>query len=62
MNVEDLGPAEHERLYLAALTGDVWLAHELEALGLSDPEDSLDDAKGLSSMILEAVERARRGM
>ncbi len=58
--IEDLGPAEHERLYLAALCGDSWVAHELELLGISDPADSLDDARGLAAEILEAVERARR--
>lgn len=56
----EVGPDEAMTLWLAALAGDVELADQLRRLGLSDPGDSLEDAKGLSSAILDAVERARR--
>jgi hypothetical protein len=43
------------RLWMASLCGTPDLALELELLGLSSEEESLDDARSLRPMILDAM-------
>jgi hypothetical protein len=49
------------RLYPAGQVGERWLAMELEALGLSDEDGSLNDAMRLRPLIMEVAEVARKG-
>lgn len=55
-----LDPDDATRLHVASIVGVAALAHELEELGISDPEESLDDARALRPMIFEEVEKVRR--
>ncbi len=48
------------QLYAAAVVGSPYLAVELERLGLSEPADSLQDARRLRRDLLEEVERAKK--
>ncbi len=54
-----ISPEEATRLHVAAIVGVAHLAGELEDLGISDEEESLEDAWLLRPMILEEVERLR---
>jgi len=49
------------QLYAAAVVGSPHLAVELERLGLSEPAESLQDARLLRRDLLEEVEKARKG-
>jgi hypothetical protein len=57
-----INPDEATRLHLAAIVGVAPLAGELKNLGLSDEEESLEDAWLLRPMILEEVEKLREGI
>ncbi len=56
---EDLTHTELMQIHLAAIGGNAILAHELELIGLSDEHDSLDDARALRSVVLQAMEQER---
>ncbi len=47
-------------LYVAAIVGAPYLAVELERIGWSDHEDSLEDARRFRRDLLAEVERARK--
>lgn len=53
----EIGREDAMACWLASLHGNAALALELERLGISDPEDSLENATKLRPMLLEAVER-----
>ena len=53
-------PDEALTVYAAAVVGVPELALQLEWLGISDPDESLDDARLLRKDLLEEVERLRR--
>jgi hypothetical protein len=48
-----------EALTLYAVAGPPYLALQLERLGISDPEESLEDARFLRRDLLETVDRRR---
>lgn len=54
-----VSPDDAEILYTAAVVGAPELALQLERLGISDPDDSLEDARHLRRDLLETVERIR---
>ncbi len=58
--IEDLDGDAVWTVYLGAVVGVAHLAAELERLGLASEDESLEDARQLRPMILEAVEAARR--
>lgn len=55
-----LNPDDAEALYVAAVVGAPYLALQLERLGISDPDESLQDARYMRRDLLETVERARK--
>lgn len=59
MKPEDLTPDDLMRLGTAAIVGTAMLAHEMELVGISDQDDSLDDARTLRPVVLRAIEDAR---
>ena len=58
-NPRRLPPDDAETLYVAAVVGAPELAIELERLGISDPDESLQDARLLRKDLLETVARMR---
>ena len=54
--------ADMVALWLSSMGGVAHLAHELEQQRLSDPSESLEDARQLMPVIEQAVEDARRGL
>lgn len=60
MRLEDLLHDDLLRLGIAAVVGVPHLAHELEELGISGQEDSLDDARAIMPLVIDALEEARR--
>jgi hypothetical protein len=55
-----IGQDEALTLYTAALVGAPYLALQLERLGLSDPSESLQDARLFRRDLLAEVEKARK--
>lgn len=54
-----LDPDDANILYTAAVVGAPELALQLERLGISAPEESLEDARHLRRDLLQTVERMR---
>jgi hypothetical protein len=53
-------PDDVHILYTAAVVGAPYLALQLERLGISDPAESLDDARHLRRDLLATVDRLKR--
>lgn len=58
---KELHPDDLMRLGLAAIVGRAHLAAELERVGISSEDDSLEDAVKLRPKVMAEVERARGG-
>lgn len=58
--MEEIDQDEALILYTAAIVGSPYLAVELERLGLSEPSESLEDARRLRRDLLEEVEKAKK--
>lgn len=56
MKVEDLGQAGAMAIWMASLSGTVELARQLEIFGISDPEDSLENARQIRPVVLAVAE------
>ncbi len=61
MTIPRLDPDEAHVLYTAAVVGAPYLAVQLERLGISDPAESLEDARYLRRDLLATVDRMRGG-
>ena len=61
MTAPKVDPDDALTLYTAAVVGSPELALQLERLGISDPDESLEDARYMHRDLLETVERARKG-
>lgn len=48
------------RLYLGALVGTAYLAHELEQMGIADEDDSLDEARWVRPFVLGLADRIKK--
>lgn len=55
-----LTSADAQTVYVAALCDEDELAQQLKRLGISEPEEALDDAIAVRPMLLAEVERVRR--
>ena len=56
---ERIDPDDALTLYAAAIVGAPELALQLERLGISDPDESLQDARHFRRDLLETVDRIR---
>lgn len=58
--IEALGEEDMQSVVTAAIVGHAELAVQFERVGLSDEDDSMEDAQGLRPYLMAAVEYVRK--